>query len=394
MNILYIAHRIPYPPDKGDKIRSFHQIRYLSRKHSVYLACLIDDKEDLQHIETLKEYCVAIDAVFVNQLVAKFKAVAMLLGKKPLSVAFFQSEQLRKKICRRIHDVKFDRIIIFSSAMAEYVRDILDIPKLIDFVDVDSEKWRGYADSKSGMMSWIYRLEARRLAEYEEDVAKAFSHSILVSQAEASLLQRRVKGRPVSVVPNGVDLDYFNSSDGSLRCDLPVIVFAGTMDYFPNVDAVTYFCEEIFPLIRNASPDAQFYIVGRNPTRVVRELNRQPGVIVTGSVQDVRPYLAKAWLAVAPFRVARGVQNKVLEALAMGLPIVGTYHAFQGIEATSENGIRLVDDPQKFGQEVIRFFKDEEMRRTCSLLGREYVEKHHRWESQGVRLEALLQNLH
>jgi sugar transferase (PEP-CTERM/EpsH1 system associated) len=391
MNILYIAHRLPYPPNKGDKIRSFHQIRYLSSKHRVSLACLIDEREDLRHIEPLKGYCTTIDAVYTNKNFARLKAVTMMLGDKPLSVAFFHSRRLQKKIARRIRNEKFDKIIIFSSAMAEYVRDVPDIPKVIDFVDLDSEKWRVYADYQLGAASWTYGLEARRLARYEEEVASAFDHSIFVSQAEASVFQQRVNSRRVSVIPNGVDLDYFGSNNRDRLCtDLPVIVFAGTMDYFPNVDAVRYFCNEIFPLILNAFPGVQFYIVGRNPTRVVRELNCQRRVIVTGAVPDVRPFLAKSSVAIAPFRIARGVQNKILEAMAMSLPVVGTSLAFQGIQATPADGIRIADDPKAFAQDVAKLLKDHDLYLQCSRQVRKYVEREHRWQDHGTRLESIL----
>jgi sugar transferase (PEP-CTERM/EpsH1 system associated) len=393
MNILYIAHRIPYPPNKGDKIRSFHQIRHLSKRHSIYLACLVDDRKDLEHIESLKPYCTAIDAVCINPVIATFKSIGMVFGKKPLSVAFFQTEELRQRILRRFKTVKFDRIFIFSSAMAEYVLHVSDIPRIIDFVDVDSEKWRGYAQTRSRIFSWIYQLEAHRLAKYEEHVAREFDHSILVSRAEASLLEPRIKGRPISTVGNGVDLSYFDASMNNVPPPPPVIVFTGTMDYFPNIDAVTYFSEEILPLVRRCFPAVEFHIVGRNPTKAVKALNRHPGVKVTGYVTDVRPYLARAWITVAPFRIARGIQNKVLEALAMGVPVVGTCHAFQGIETTSKNGIRVATDTGHFAREILNLFRDAELRRQYKFLARRYVEAHHPWEHQGMHLESILENL-
>jgi glycosyltransferase involved in cell wall biosynthesis len=165
------------------------------------------------------------------------------------------------------------------------------------------------------------------------------------------------------------------------------------MDYFPNIDAVRYFCKDVFPLIRNALPDAEFHIVGRNPARAVRELARQPGVIVAGAVPDVRPFLMQAAIAVAPFRIARGIQNKVLEALAMGLPVVGTCQAFQGIKATTENGICVANEPEKFAKAAVALLKEKELRRTCSVLGRQYTEEYHRWEDHCAQLEIILRNL-
>jgi sugar transferase (PEP-CTERM/EpsH1 system associated) len=298
---------------------------------------------------------------------------------------------LRKKITQRLNSEKFDLIFVFSSNMAEYVRHVSDLPRVMDLVDVDSEKWRLYANCYSLPFSWVYQLEARRLARYEAEVAGIFDHAIFVSEKEASLFKRRVSDRPISVFPNGVDLDYFAPNGDDPK--QPALVFTGEMNYFPNVDAVRYFCGEIFPLIRATVPDARFYIVGRNPTPQVRKLGRQPNVFVTGAVNDVRPYLAQARVAVAPLRIARGVQNKVLEAMAMGLPVVGTSVAFQGTQATVADGIRITDNPQEFAREALTFLKDPGLRRQGALQARRYVQRCHRWQDHGASLESLLQDV-
>ncbi len=394
MNILYLAHRIPYPPNKGDKIRSFYQIRHLSREHAVHLVCLVDDIEDLQHVKTLEKYCASVDALYRGGTTGRGLSLLALFTNRPLSVAAFYSRRLARRIAFRLDSQKIDRIFFFSSAMAEYVRDILDIPKIIDFVDVDSAKWRLYADYHRFPLSQIYRLEANRLARYEEEGAQAFDHSLFVSDAEAGLFQQRVKNRPLSVIPNGVDLERFAPhGDGPSPSKQPVIVFTGAMDYFPNADGVQYFCQKIFPLIREALPEAIFYIVGRNPTRQVRALGCQPNVTVTGSVPDVRPYLSQARVAVAPLRIARGVQNKILESMAMGLPVVGTSQAFEGIRATWADGVRVADEPQKFAQAVLELLGDDDLQQECSLQARHYVQHHHRWEEHGTRLEHLLKKM-
>jgi sugar transferase (PEP-CTERM/EpsH1 system associated) len=275
--------------------------------------------------------------------------------------------------------------------MAWYVQDVPDIPRVMDFVDVDSEKWRLYADYHPFPISWLYRLEANRLARYEKRLARIYDYSLFVSEPEANLFKRLSNEGLTSVIPNGVDLDYYATNGNHLSPpNQPVIVFTGSMDYFPNVDAVRYFCKEIFPLIQDALPAAQFLIVGRNPTHQVKQLGCQRNVLVTGSVADVRPYLAKATLAVAPFRIARGVQNKILEAMAMKLPIVGTSLAFQGIQATSADGVRITDDPKGFAGEVTNLLKDHDLCLRCSLEARNYVERHHRWQDHGTRLESLL----
>jgi sugar transferase (PEP-CTERM/EpsH1 system associated) len=392
MRILYLAHRIPYPPNKGEKIRAFHQIRLLSRKHTVHLACLIDEKEDLQHVKALAKYCASVDAVYRGRTSARGLSLLTLLTSRPLSVMPFYSRKLAKKIANRLRSERIDRILVFSSSMAKYVRHIAGIAKVLDFVDMDSEKWRLYADYHPFPFSWIYRLEADRLGRYEEEVASIFDHSLFVSEKDAELLRRRLSDRPISVISNGVDLDYFAPNGGHACCsNPPVLVFTGAMDYFPNIDAVQHFCQTIFPLVRKARPEVRFSIVGRNPTRLVKALGHHPHVTVTGSVSDVRPYLTRAQVAVVPLRIARGVQNKVLEAMAMGLPVVGTSQAFQGLQATTSDGVRIVDAPEAFAQEVLTLLEDHALQRQRSLQARHYVQCHHQWQGHGASLESLLQ---
>ncbi len=421
MNIFYISHRIPYPPNKGDKVRSFHQVEHLSKNHRLHLACMVDEREDLQHVRTLEKLCASVDAVHRDKRASNILSLFGFFKNKPLSVTSFYSKNLAQKINHRLNTEKFDRILVFSSAMAEYVKHIHHIPKIMDFVDVDSDKWRLYADYHTFPLSWIYRLEAKRLAKYEEEVARTFDHSIFVTEKEAELFKRRVDNRPISVIPNGVDLDYFSPSfSGSSITHLqendphstlntqhsalsilhpspstlyPIIIFTGAMDYFPNVDAVLYFCKEIFPYVRQEIPKAQFIIVGRNPTRAVMQLSTLQNVFVTGSVNDIRPFLVKAKVAVAPFRISRGIPNKILEAMAVGLPVVGTSVSFQGTKAKETDGVRVADDPNTFAKEILTLLENSDLRRQCSLNARSYVERFHRWGNHCALLESLLQEM-
>jgi len=394
MNILYIAPCVPYPPNKGEKIRAFHQIQYLAREHTIHLVCLMNEKEEAEHVKVLEEHCASVAAVYRDRQRARLLAALALLTGKPFSVASFYSRGLEKKVAQKLRTEKFDRVLVFSSAMAEYVRHVSTIPKVIDFVDVDSELWRLYAEYHPFPLSWIYRLEAERLAHYEEEAARVFDHSIFVSEKEASLFRPRVSNRPVSVIPNGVDLDYFApTEEGLSRSGSLAVTFIGTMDYFPNVDAVQYFCQHIFPLVREVLPEVHFYIVGRSPTRLVKRLGREPQVTVTGSVPDVRSYLAGAGVMVAPFRIARGIQNKILEAMAFGVPVVGTSLAFQGLEEAGVKGARVADDPKEFAREVLALLTDQRWRLQCALQAKCYVQRCHRWQDQGARLSRLLREI-
>jgi sugar transferase (PEP-CTERM/EpsH1 system associated) len=391
MRILYIAHRIPYPPNKGEKIRAFHHIRHLARRHSVHVACLIDDPADREQIDGLSKYCASVDAVDRHRRLGLVAALAALVAGTSMSVAPFRSERLQRAIERRLRSEPFDAIIVYSSSMADYVAEVRGIPRIMDFVDLDSEKWRLYAGHKRFPLSWVYRTEARRLLRHEVRIARAFEHSVFVSEREAAALRPRVGGRPISAIPNGVDLDYFDgSASGEAPPGEPTLVFTGVMDYFPNVDGVRWFCADVLPRVRQAVPDVRFLIVGRNPTRAVLELGRRPGVEVTGAVPDVRPYLRRASLGVVPLRIARGVQNKVLEAMAMGLPVVATGPAVEGIEPGPDDGVGAADDPRELARRIVDLLGDPARRADAARRAREFVEEHYRWSDHAGRMETLL----
>ena len=398
MNILYIAHRIPFPPNKGDKIRSYHQIKHLSQNHNLYLACLIDDQDDFQYIDELKKMCCVVETAFRSSMSQVCPTGMAFVRGQALSTGAFYSKALQQKIEAILGSVSIDRIITFSSPMAEYVRTVGHIPKLMDFVDLDSEKWGAYAEYQPFPFAMLYRMEARRLRSYEVTIANEFDQSVFISSEEAEVFRHRVPGRSVAVVPNGVDLEFFSPSgvsDDKNSSDAlkPTIVFTAAMDYFPNIDGAQYFCDKIFPRISDVLPEVSFVIVGRKPTPEVLQLARTGVVDVTGTVPDVRPYLARASMAVAPLRIARGVQNKILEAMAMGLPVVGTGNAFQGIGATTQDGIRICDDPMGFADEVIHLLRDKDLRRDCGQRAREFVSQRCRWEDCGTDLEALVHGI-
>jgi len=278
--------------------------------------------------------------------------------------------------------------------VADCVQHLNGVPKALDFVDVDSELWRVSAEYRATPLSWLNRLEARRLARYEVDVARSFDHAIFVSEAEARVFRHRAADLPSAVVGNGVDLDAFAPTAAPVPPEgAPEVVFTGTMDYLPNVDAMRYFCRSILPRVREAAPQVRLTIVGRNPTRAVRRLARKGHVTVTGWVPDVRPHLARATVAVAPFRIARGIQNKILEAMASGVPVVATSVALEGLDTTDGDGARRADDPASFAREVVALLRDPEWRASCSRQARRFVQRCHRWDVQGAQLSRLLETM-
>jgi sugar transferase (PEP-CTERM/EpsH1 system associated) len=392
VTILFLCHRVPYPPNKGEKIRAYHQIAHLGRRHRVHLACLADTRADLDHARSLEGLCASVDVVYRSHRRARLLALAALPTGRSLSVAAFDSPELRRRVERRAGEERMDVHLAHSVAMAQYVDHDRETPRLLDFVDADSEKWRSYGRTLPFPSSTVYGLEAERLAAYEARMALEFDASIFVSEAEAEIVRRRAPGRDLSVIPNGVDLVAFRPGPDDLTPP-PRIVFTGQMGYYPNVDAVVHFAQDVFPLIRRRVPDAEFRIVGRDPSAPVRRLARLAGVVVTGAVDDVRPHLADAAVAVAPFRISRGVPNKVLEAMACGLPVVGTPVAFQALGSTEADGALVAGSNDAFAEEVARLLQDPARRRALGRAARLYVETHHVWERSGALLESKLLEL-
>ena len=404
MKILYIAHRIPYPPNKGDKIRSFNEIKYLSRSHDIHLACLADDPADLKYKQDLGKYCSRVCVAPLNRTASKLKSMFSLLLRKPLSVAYFYSPSLQRTIDRWLAAENYDAVICFSSPMAEYIfRSILRMlglarnPQLImDFCDLDSDKWLQYSQQSRFPLNLVYRMENERLFEYEKRVNRFFDHSLFVAKQEADLLLcRHPEARNITIVPNGIDHEYF--SPDVLQPNPPrhakagpLLLFTGAMDYHANIDGVTWFADHIFPLIKQRFAGAEFYVVGSNPHESVLKLQQRDGVKVTGFVEDIRPYYQAADICVVPLRLARGVQNKVLEAMSMAKPVVATAKANQGI--TAESGIHLLieDTPQDFADAVSNLFSDPKRAEALGTNARQFVTESYDWTVNLRRLEILL----
>lgn len=339
--LMFLAHRIPYPPNKGDKIRSFHLLKYLAEHFDIYLGTFVDDPDDWQYCAVVRRYCA--DAFFVERKPTWHKLLSArgLVTGEALSVAYYRSAAMQEWLDQVVRREGIERALLFCSPMAQFlapgtIADQLIKRRVIDFVDLDSEKWRQYAQQRRGPMRWLYSREATRLLAAEVSAAGQSSSTYFVSAQEAVLFQERAPNCSAAVgyFQNGVDTEYFKPDPALLR-PYPVgtraLVFTGAMDYLPNIDAVTVFANAIFPQLRSSYPDLEFWIVGGKPSKVVRDLADKPGVHVTGRVADVRPFVQHAIAAVAPMTIARGVQNKVLEALAMGKPVIASPQAMEGI---------------------------------------------------------------
>jgi sugar transferase (PEP-CTERM/EpsH1 system associated) len=356
-NLLFLAHRLPYPPNKGDKIRSYHLLRFLAERYRIFLGAFIDDPADRVHAEAMHQWCDEVKVVELNASTAKLASLRGLMTGEALTLPYYRNDSLSNWVRDISSRQSIDLAVTYSSAMAQFVPP--DIPvKIMDMVDVDSDKWAQYALTKSWPLSWLYRREARKLGEWEARVAKNFNATLLVSEAEALHLKRMTPSAADKIgwYDNGVDAAYFTPD---FPCATPYenrttpIVFTGAMDYWPNIDAVTWFVGEIFPLIRESLPNSVFAIVGSNPSEAVKALREKPGIIVTGRVADVRPYVKHAACAVAPLRLARGVQNKVLEAMAMARPVIASPQAAEGISAHAGEDFMVGENAADFAAYVV-----------------------------------------
>lgn len=394
MRILYLCHRVPYPPNKGDKIRAFNQLRALSARHTVDLFTLADQTEDMEHGAALRQYCDTVTIARVVPALGRLRALRYLPTASPLTVPYFFSAKLQREVRLALSARSYDRIYVYCSAMAQYVKvpEARRIPMVVDLVDVDSDKWRQYASYASFPYSWVYRREANRLREYERMVCERASAVAVTTEHEAWLVRQFCPAASVQVIPNGVDREYFNPGPAVDAGGVPTIIFTGDMSYFPNEQAVVFFARNVLPLIRDSIPEARFLIVGRQPTRKVRSLQALEGVEVTGFVPDVRKYLAQSQVSVAPFSIAAGIQNKVLEAMAYCLPVVASSRIARSLPSNIGEMIEFGDTPQELASKVLGLLRHPQRQRRVGLEGRRRIGLEYNWEKSRDLLLALLEN--
>jgi len=393
MKILFLAHRIPVPPNKGEKIRAFHMLRHLGREHAVDLLALVDDPRDRAHIDLLRGVCRRCEFVAHGSTRRWLAVPRSIISGTAITLASFHSPELAEIVGCWQRDNDYDAVLAFSSTMAQYVGAPGRFQRVMDFVDVDSAKWEQYAQEAMWPLSWLYRREGRLVATWEAEVARRFDVSTLVSEPEAALFRARVPdARDVRVVANGVAerflVDRWESRRGA-GATAANLAFLGTMDYRPNVDGVVWFGKAIWPKVQEAAPGTSFTIIGGRPAAAVRRLGRRTGVRVTGFVDDVVAELATADLFVAPLRIARGVQNKVLEALAFGLPVVATPQALEGIDAEPGRHLLVAADPDEFAAAVIGLLRRPDQARAMGQAARRHMASHYRWEQTLAPLMAL-----
>jgi len=393
-NILYLVHRLPYPPNKGDKVRSYHLLKHLAEANQVYLGTFVDDPDDLQYIEKVRSFCSDLHVARLEPKFAKIRSLNALLADDPLTLRYYRDAGLQDWVESTYSHKKIDAIVVFSSAMAQYVESMTRLPVIIDFVDVDSAKWTQYAPNHRWPMSWLYRREGEHLLAYEREIAARSARSFFVTEAEAALFTRLAPECAIRVeaLCNGVDADYFAPIDNRASpyaADEISIVFTGAMDYLPNIDAVRWFVAEMLPALCERWPQLRFYIVGRSPTAAVLAL-ADKNVTITGTVPDVRPYLQHAAVVVAPLRIARGIQNKILEAMAMGRPVVASSECAAAVDAVFGQELKTATTPADFIAEINALLQDPERCIAIGNAARHRVIARYSWEAHLASIDQYI----
>lgn len=386
MRILYLTSRLPYPLYKGDKLRAYHQIKYLSRRHSVTLCSLIDSKEELSYINELEKYCECIETILLKPYFSYLSVFSYVFSRIPLQVGYYYSRKMKKKIDELLTSERFDIIHTQLVRMSPYIKDHRRTPKVLDMVDTLSLNMKRRLEKEKLLMKPLLHLEYTRLQKYEADTCRAFDKVIVCSECDKQFLSYNGN---VSVCPNGVDTDFFYFTE-STKGSSSDLCFLGNMGYFPNIDAVLFFVKNILPLVKKKISNVKFYIVGINPPGCIRNLARKDkDIMVTGFVEDVRSYLKKAAVAVYPIRSGSGIQNKVLEAMASGTAVVATRYALEGIQVNPEEHAIMADKPGEFASRVVQLLSDAGLRRRLAINARRLVEDVYDWDAYGRELETI-----
>jgi len=380
MRILFLAHRLPYPPNKGDKIRSFAELKAMCARHAVDLYCFYDDTADAACLSDLNQFCENHYVEKLSPVKSRMNALAALVSGRAFSVGYYHSAEMQRRVDAALESRHYDLIFAFSSPMAQYVEHTT-VPKIMDLVDVDSDKWDQYSQRAFAPVAQLWRCEAKRLADYEKKIAEAFALTLVCTEPEAQVLRRKTGTRSASVqvLHNMIDLDYFNPDVVEVPAEIrqlqPYVLFTGSMDYFPNVDAAEYAYREVLPHLRKDVPAMKLVIAGRNPARRLLKLADDPAVHVTGAVPDIRPYLRGACAAVMPMRIARGVQNKVIEAVAMRLPVATTSMTAAALPESISQYLLVEDDPAQLATKLNAMLADlpqEKLQQARQALAHEY----------------------
>ncbi|MDH4053924.1 MAG: TIGR03087 family PEP-CTERM/XrtA system glycosyltransferase [Gammaproteobacteria bacterium] len=389
MNILFICHRLPFPPKRGGKIRPYNVIRHLAEQgHSVTVVTLARSDEELHEGKGLEEIAKVVHVGRIGRFRAVLQMILRLPTLTPSSMGYFFSRGLERSARTELSSGAYDVVFVHCSSVAQYANGLNGARSVLDFGDMDSQKWLDYSSFKPFPLSLGYWLEGMKLMRAEKRLASSFDLCTCTTQAELETLDSYCAGTQTGWFPNGVDASYFSPSGDSYRANS--ICFVGRMDYYPNQQGVTEFCDHVLPLLRRRLPDVSLTIVGAEPSRAIRRLGLRPGVEVTGTVDDVRPYVWRSAASIAPLAIARGTQNKVLESMAMGVPVVCSRKAARGVDAIPGQHLLVADTPEEYEQQLGSLLSSSAKRDALATAGRARVLSHHDWRQSMRKLDQLV----
>jgi polysaccharide biosynthesis protein PslH len=390
LKLLYVCHRFPYPPKRGGKIRPFNVIRHLSASgHEVTVVSLVRSEEEAKEGRGIAEHCARFEMTKVLEPIQTARMVLRLPTATPSSMGYFYSPDLARRVRSLLARERYDLVFVHCSSVAQYVAAVHGIPKILDFGDMDSQKWLGYARYKPFPLSAGYWLEGKKLEREERRLACRFDLCTTTTRAEWETLESYRTSAATDWFPNGVDSSYFAPSSTPYEAD--TICFVGRMDYYPNQECMFDFCANVLPRIRARRPQAKLFIVGADPSVAVKRLGEVPGVTVTGAVPDVRPYLHRAALMVAPLNIARGTQNKILEAMAAGVPVVTSRIAAGGVDAVAGEHFIVAANASECVEAVLAILHNRSERARLAAAGRARMLSHHAWSRSMQRLDHVIE---
>ena len=395
--LLFLCQRLPYPPNKGEKITTFNMVRHLAGRFDLHVGTFVDTPEDMPAVEEFRPYCTSLHVAEIRKPQAWIPAGLRWLGGLPVSFALFRSAGLRAYVQDVLRREQPAAIVAHSSNIADYALLPAAAPtvRILHFADVDSEKFVAYAAASAGWRRLVLALEARRVRAAEARLAAGADAVAFVSEEEAALFRSVVDGvsTPIVIIGNGVDAEAFDPSVSWPQPgwgEGPAFVFTGAMDYQPNIEAVLWFSDAVLPGLRAMRGPVQFAIVGLNPGAEIRALATRPGIVVTGRVPEVQPYLAHAAAIVAPLRIARGVQNKVLEALAMGRPTIVSPEALTGIGTPGATPVIVADNAEAWVNACLRVLDNPASAAALGRRARPFILDNFSWPARLRSLDALL----
>lgn len=384
MRLLFVAARLPSPPWQGDRLRAYHQIRLLSHRHAITLVAPMRHPAERRHVDDVARFCQAVELVPAPAWRGVLRLVSGLWRDLPWQTIFFSDPQIARRVRTLTQSGRFDLAHIQLARLAPIAEALAPVPCVLDFIDALSLNMLRRAEREARWRAWPFYLEAARLRRYERRLVRGFARTLVTSEIDRAAIDPQAD---IRVIPNGVDLERYAYSETGRSAAM--CIFTGRMSYFPNADAARYLVDTVWPRVRARRPAAQLVLAGAEPPPAIRRLATRPGVVVTGTVADLRPLLSRATLAVAPLRSGSGIQNKVLEAMACGTPVVATSAALAGLQVEAGSQALVADNPDLLATEILRLLDDPGLRVALARRARRLVEQTYSWDGSVEKLEQV-----